>query len=334
MSPVIGVQITLSKENASELNNLNVLSNITANQNSIVSHPPKPILTSTTHIATSNDAIKPNLTNTHQNQHHYQNNQQYEGDKQKQNEPKIKISSETGLFHNENATVSFDDRSQKDKEPSLNLKSNSGHSIGFSQHQHQPEIAEMQLKAAYEFQLWKEAREREFEQELKKREAKKFQALAEAFKQHEIEREMILQKEVKEYTELKTVLKNSINEVEKREKKLAQDEIRLARIKTDLNHEYEKKLTEMRDASKRVQEKADHDVSMQKNKCDMLEQELAKLKKQINELEKRMADKDAEFLRYKEKENMRPEVRLQSELNVLHLEKVKESLFLKDKFKV
>jgi hypothetical protein len=326
MSPVIGVQITLSKENASELNNLNVLSTIVANQNSIVSHPPKPILTSTTHIVTSNDSIKPNLINTHQNHNHYKNNQQYEGDKQ--NEPKIKTSSETGLIgHNENATVSFDDRSQKNKEFSLNLKSNSSHSIGFNQHQHQPEITEMYLKAAYELQLWKEAREQEFEQELKKREAKKFQALAEAFKQHEIEREMIMQKKIKEYTELETVLKNSLNEGEKREKKLAQDEIRLARIKADLNHEYEQKLTEMRDASKRVQEKADHQVSMQNNKCDMLEQDLAKAKKIINELEKKMADKDADFLRYKEKENMRPEVRLQSELNVLHLEKVKNYLF-------
>ena len=336
MSPVIGVQITLSKENLNEFLNLNVLSNIAPNQNAISSHPPKPILTSTTHVLTSNDEIKSNTNNSQHNQHqqqhhhnHHHHNQQNESEEQKQNITKMKSGSDTGLFHNENATITFDDRSQKSKEPSLNLKSQSGHSLGFSQHQHQPEFAEMQLNVAYELQLWKEKREKEFEQELKKKEAKKFQMLAEAFKQHDIEREMLVQKKLKEYTELETVLKNSLNEVEQREKKLAQDETRLARIKTDLNHEYEQKLIEMREASKRVQEKADHQVSMQKNKCEMLEQELAKYKKQINEFEKRMADKDAEFLRYKEKENSRPEVRLQSELNVLHLEKVKKTFLSK-----
>jgi len=325
MSPVIGVKITLSKENANELtHDLSVLSNIAANQNSIASHPPKPVLTSTTHL-NSNQENKSNSNSPRHHHHHQQQQQQHHIDEeQKQNLTKTKSASQdTGYFHTENATVSQDDRSQKPKEPTLSLRSNSGHSLGFSQHQHMPDIAEMQLKVAYELQLWKEEREKEFEQHLKKVEAKKFQQLAEAFKQHDIEREMLVQKKLKEYTELETVLRNSLNEVEKREKKIAQEEVRLARIKSDLNHEYEQKLIEMREASKRVQEKADHQVSMQKNKCETLEQEVAKYKKQVNEWEKRMADKEAEFVRYKEKENTRPEVRLQSELNVLHLEKVK-----------
>lgn len=54
----------------------------------------------------------------------------------------------------------------------------------------------MQLKAAYELQVWKEAREKEFEQQLKKMEAKNFQSMAEAFKQHDIERELLVQKKV------------------------------------------------------------------------------------------------------------------------------------------
>jgi hypothetical protein len=330
MSPVIGVKITLSKENSNELHDLSVLSNIAANQNSIASHPPKPVLTSTTHL-NSNQENKSNSNSPRHHHHHNQQQQQqqhHNDEEQKQNLTKTKSGSDTGYFHTENATVSLDDRSQKPKEPTLSLRSNSGHSLGFSQYQHMPDIAEMQLKVAYELQLWKEEREKEFEQHLKKVEAKKFQQLAEAFKQHDIEREMLVQKKLKEYTELETVLKNSLNEVEKREKKIAQEEVRLARIKSDLNHEYEQKLIEMREASKRVQEKADHQVSMQKNKCEMFEQEIAKYKKQVNEWEKRMADKEAEFLRYKEKENTRPEVRLQSELNVLHLEKVKSRFIM------
>ena len=57
-------------------------------------------------------------------------------------------------------------------------------------------------------------------------------------------------------------------------------------------------------------------------KCDALEEEITKLKKQVLEAEKRYADKDAEFIRYKERENSKPEVRLQAEINLLNLEKV------------
>jgi centrosomal protein CEP120 len=99
---------------------------------------------------------------------------------------------------------------------------------------------------------------------LKKIEAKNFQALAEAFKQHDIERELLVQKKLKEYTDLEVLLKNSLNEVEKREKQLAMNETAVARLKVDLQHEYENKLLELREASKRVQENADHQVSLQK----------------------------------------------------------------------
>ena len=40
------------------------------------------------------------------------------------------------------------------------------------------------------------------------------------------------------------------------------------------------------------------------------------------EWEKKFADKEAEFARYKERETNRPEIRLQSEINMLNLEKV------------
>lgn len=181
---------------------------------------------------------------------------------------------------------------------------------------------EMQLKAAYEIEMWKEAREKEFEFYLKKLEAKKFQALAEAFKQHDIERETLVQKKMKEYSELEVVLKNSLAEVEKREKQLAFNESQVTRLKADLHHEYENKLLELREASKRVQEKADHQIQLQKSRCDSFEEEISRLKRQLVEQERKTSDKETEFMRYKERENGRPEVRLQSELNMLNLEKL------------
>jgi hypothetical protein len=181
---------------------------------------------------------------------------------------------------------------------------------------------ETQLRAAYELQIWKENREKEFEENLKKLEAKKFQALAEAFKQHDIEREMIIQKKIKDYNELELVLKKSLCEVEKREKQLATNEAVVARLKADLHHAYEQKLLEMREASKRVQENADHQCRLTRSKYDSLEEDCLKYKRQIFEWEKKYGEKEAEFAKYKERDNIRPEIKLQSEMNLLNMEKI------------
>ncbi|RNA18235.1 hypothetical protein BpHYR1_023451, partial [Brachionus plicatilis] len=222
------------------------------------------------------------------------------------------------IFQNECNTITVEERP---KESIVSLKSSSAREFTTNHNAHYiPE--DLQLKAAYELQLWKEAREKEFEHQLKKNEAKKFQALADAFKQRDIEREIMVQKKIKEYNELEVMLKNSLNEVEKREKQLASNEAHIARMRSDLNRDYENKLSELREASKRVQEKADHQVSLQKSKIESLEDEIDRLKKKVYESEKRCSEKESEFLRFKEKENNRPEIRLQSEINVLNLEKI------------
>ena len=174
--------------------------------------------------------------------------------------PLIQNASPHVVYQNENTTITIDDRP---KESVISLKSaHSNSRPNMNEVNYMTE--EMQLKAAYELQLWKEAKEKEFEQHLKKMEAKKFQQLAEAFKQHDIEREILVKKKIKEYSDLEIVLKNSLNEVEKRERQLALNEAQIARVRTDLNHEYENKLVELREASKRVQEKADHQVNLQR----------------------------------------------------------------------
>lgn len=58
------------------------------------------------------------------------------------------------------------------------------------------------------------------------------------------------------------MLRNSLNEVEKREKQLALNETHVSRLKADLHRDYENKLIELREASKRVQEKADHQTNL------------------------------------------------------------------------
>lgn len=67
-----------------------------------------------------------------------------------------------------------------------------------------------------------------------------------------------------------------------------------------------------------------------RSKIDSLEEEISKQKRQVLEWEKRYADKETEFARYKERENNRPEIKLQAEINMLKIEKV--STILRDTF--
>ena len=57
-----------------------------------------------------------------------------------------------------------------------------------------------------------------------------------------------------------------------------------------------------------------------------LEEYIGKLKSQLAESETRCHQLDRDFIMFKEQQNSKPEVRLQSEINLLTLEKVRRHL--------
>ncbi|CAF1224341.1 unnamed protein product, partial [Didymodactylos carnosus] len=178
-----------------------------------------------------------------------------------------------------------------------------------------------QVQVAYELQLWKETRELEFEKHLREIEAKKVYELMEAFKEKDRGRESLLQKKMKEYSELEKQMKKAVSEVERREKLLANNEQEIQRLQIDLKRDYDLKHIEMREASKRLQEQSDHQITLEKNKASALEDDIIRLKRSAAEWEKRYRDKEAEYFQYKEKQRTVPEVKLQAEINMLNLEK-------------
>ena len=54
----------------------------------------------------------------------------------------------------------------------------------------------------------------------------------------------------------------------------------------------------------------------------MLEDEISKLKQELNAAEKKLREREEEFEQFKQQLNLKPEVRLQAQINVLTLEKV------------
>ncbi|XP_071098431.1 centrosomal protein of 120 kDa-like [Haliotis cracherodii] len=179
-----------------------------------------------------------------------------------------------------------------------------------------------EYKAALELEMWKEGQEQAFENQLKQKEAAYMRALAEEWKKRDREREVLLQKKVVEYTLHEEQLKKALTSLEKRDKQLAVNEQEVLRLQADLQRDHERKLQEMKEASHRHKEDCDHKVELERMKANELEELVSRYKQELADGDKKLKSSEKEFSIYKEQQNTKPEVQLQSEINLLTLEKV------------
>lgn len=180
----------------------------------------------------------------------------------------------------------------------------------------------LEYKAAMELEMWKEQQEAIFKSQMKQKEIQHMKTLAEEWKKRDKEREVVAKRKEQEYQQLSDKLQKRITDLEKREKQLSANEHEVLRLKKDLEREHERKMTEMREASRRMKEDFEHQVQMEKAKAKEQDEYILRLKTQIAEEETKRKEAEHEFAKYKEQQNSKPEVRLQSEINLLTLEKV------------
>ncbi|XP_077989016.1 centrosomal protein of 120 kDa-like [Glandiceps talaboti] len=180
----------------------------------------------------------------------------------------------------------------------------------------------LEYKAAMELEMWKEAQEELYEQQLKEKEVTHMRALAEEWKRRDKERELLVRKKVDEYSRLEEQLRLAIADVEKRERQLAANEAEVMRLRTDLQRDYERKVAELKDASHRMKDDCVHQVEIERSKVSDLEEQKQRLQEQLVTMERKLEEKEKDFQIYREQINTKPEVRLQSEINLLTLEKV------------
>ncbi|XP_054843494.1 centrosomal protein of 120 kDa [Eublepharis macularius] len=186
----------------------------------------------------------------------------------------------------------------------------------------QPEPREtLEYKAALELEMWKEMQEDLFENQLKKKELAHMRALAEEWRKRDREREALVKKKVAEYTVLEEQLQKTLTDLEKREKQLISAETELQRLKKELQAEHERNLQELQDTIRRVKEESAHQVELEKSRIKQLEENRIHLQQQIYEAENKYKSLEKEFQQYKEQQSSKPEIRLQSEINILTLEK-------------
>ncbi|KAM9694111.1 centrosomal protein of 120 kDa isoform 1-T3 [Trichechus inunguis] len=180
----------------------------------------------------------------------------------------------------------------------------------------------LEYKAALELEMWKEMQEGIFENQLKQKELAHMQALAEEWKKRDRERESLVKKKVAEYTILEGKLQKTLIDLEKREQQLASADSELQREKKELQSERERNLQELQDSIRRAKEDCVHQVELERLKIKQLEEDKHRLQQKLNEAENKYKNLEKEFQHFKDQQSNKPEIRLQSEINLLTLEKV------------
>ncbi|KAG8516692.1 Centrosomal protein of 120 kDa [Galemys pyrenaicus] len=180
----------------------------------------------------------------------------------------------------------------------------------------------LEYKAALELEMWKEMQEDIFENQLKQKELAHMKALAEEWKKRDRERESLVKKKVTEYTILEGKLQKTLIDLEKREQQLASAESELQRERKELKSERERNLQELQDSIRRAKEDCVHQVELERLKIKQLEEDKHRLQQQLIDGENKYKILEKEFHQFKDQQNNKPEIRLQSEINLLTLEKV------------
>ncbi|XP_075692280.1 centrosomal protein of 120 kDa [Rhinoderma darwinii] len=179
-----------------------------------------------------------------------------------------------------------------------------------------------EYKAALEVEMWKEMQEEVFASQLKKKELAHMQVLAEEWKRRDREREALVKKKVAEYTALEEQLQKALADLENRERQIASDEIELKKAKAELQLQCERSVQERQDSIRRVREDCVHQIELERLKVKQLEDDKLRIQQQLQDAEHKFKLLDKEFHQYKEQQSSKPEIRLQSEINLLTLEKV------------
>ncbi|XP_061625017.1 centrosomal protein of 120 kDa isoform X2 [Phyllopteryx taeniolatus] len=180
----------------------------------------------------------------------------------------------------------------------------------------------MEYRTALELELWKETQEDLFNDQLRKKEFSHMQALAEEWMRREHEREAWVKKKEMECSRLEEQLQKTLADLEEKEKHLIEAELKTQRLQRDLRAEHKLTQQEAQETIRRLQLECDHRMALEREKARLMEEERTRLLKQITDGENRYKQLEKDFLHLREQQNVRPEVRLQTEIKILSLEKV------------
>ncbi|XP_020332103.1 centrosomal protein of 120 kDa [Oncorhynchus kisutch] len=180
----------------------------------------------------------------------------------------------------------------------------------------------LEYRAALELEMWKEMQEDLFDDQLKKKELGHMQALAEEWKKRDRERESLVRKKEVEYNILEEQLQKILADLEKREKHLGHAEMEMQRLQREMRAEHELSMCKLQESGRRLREDCTHQVDLERSRVRQLEEERGRQQQQMLDAENKYKLLEKEYQQFREQQSIRPEIRLQSEINLLSLEKV------------
>uniref|UniRef100_A0A8C8GWL9 Centrosomal protein of 120 kDa n=1 Tax=Oncorhynchus tshawytscha TaxID=74940 RepID=A0A8C8GWL9_ONCTS len=182
----------------------------------------------------------------------------------------------------------------------------------------------LEYRAALELEMWKEMQEDLFDDQLKKKELGHMQALAEEWKKRDRERESLVRKRYTEveYNILEEQLQKILADLEKREKHLCHAEMEMQRLQREMRAEHELSMCKLQESGQRLREDCTHQVDLERSRVRQLEEERGRQQQQMLDAENKYKLLEKEYQQFREQQSIRPEIRLQSEINLLSLEKV------------
>ncbi|XP_059920449.1 centrosomal protein of 120 kDa isoform X1 [Gadus macrocephalus] len=180
----------------------------------------------------------------------------------------------------------------------------------------------LEYRTAVELELWKEEQEDAFLQQLRRKESSHMQVLAEEWRRRDGEREALVKKKEVEYNQLEERLQKTLEDLEIREKQLEHAHKESQAVGRDLRLDYELRQRELQERSGQLAREYGQQGAAERHRLGLLEAERNRLLQQVEEVELRYQALQKEFSVFREQQHCRPEARLQSEVNLLTLEKV------------
>ena len=173
-------------------------------------------------------------------------------------------------------------------------------------------------KNALELELdqFRQEEEKKFREKLHQREGEHLSNLVNECKKKEKERDFVSKKKIDELNELESQFQKLILDLESRERKLDQGEEDLLKRRQDLEREFDRRIDEARDATRRLQEEFKHKIEIEKRKTADVESQRVRISKEREEWESRFRDLDQSFADYKRGLGVTSEAQLRAELNI------------------
>ncbi|GIY03061.1 centrosomal protein of 120 kDa [Caerostris darwini] len=177
------------------------------------------------------------------------------------------------------------------------------------------------LQAALELELWQERQRELFRAQLKDKEMQHLSVLTSEWKQRDMERELLLQRQLQECQKLEDKLKTTLKDAELKEKQLSSQETELSMRMHKLDEQKEQQKKEAKNQIESIKMEFNELLTLERLNVRELEQKNSSLVKKIKDLEKELQEQRTAAETLKSQANKDPDVQLRTEVNILNMEK-------------